>query len=261
MDDYSEITEFLRSIYPAELIDSLSRRPQTKRATPTRPFVTLTYAQSLDGKIAGPGGTQIRLSGNESMALTHRLREIHDFIMVGVGTMLSDDPQLNARIPKLQPLFIQPHPLILDSKLRSSPACKLIRNYKAGVGHQPTFVRSQADDPTILSREKLLVDAGAKVIGGSLDGDGHLDLPSLVSTQVKNSSLMVEGGASVISSFLASGLVDLVVITIAPVFVGAEGVSMMKDMGADFPSFEHVRTKSFGRDVVVVLQRSPSSTS
>ncbi|SRR6266550_313712 len=61
-----------------------------------RPFVTLTFAQSLDAKIAGSGGQQLALSGSESMLMTHWLRARHDAILVGIGTALNDDPQLNS---------------------------------------------------------------------------------------------------------------------------------------------------------------------
>jgi hypothetical protein len=61
-----------------------------------RPRVTLTFAQSIDGKIAGRNGRQLILSGKESMVMTHWMRTIHDAILVGVGTALNDDPQLNS---------------------------------------------------------------------------------------------------------------------------------------------------------------------
>lgn len=61
-----------------------------------RPHVTLTYAQSLDAKIAGANGNQLILSGKESLVMTHWLRTMHDAILVGVGTALNDDPQLNS---------------------------------------------------------------------------------------------------------------------------------------------------------------------
>jgi 2,5-diamino-6-(ribosylamino)-4(3H)-pyrimidinone 5'-phosphate reductase len=60
-----------------------------------RPHVTLTYAQSLDAKIAGVRGKQLRLSGKESMEMTHWMRTMHDAILIGIGTALNDDPQLN----------------------------------------------------------------------------------------------------------------------------------------------------------------------
>lgn len=100
--------DFLVSVLPLPLA-----------ASPVRPHVTLTYAQSLDGCIAGLGGKQLILSGKESMVMTHwccsqpvstfnvhiltscfnRLRTMHDGILVGIGTALNDDPQLNGKSP------------------------------------------------------------------------------------------------------------------------------------------------------------------
>lgn len=84
------LEEFLNSIYTSH-----DRTAATNSRPHHRPFVTLTWAQSLDGKIAGPSGHQVRLSGEESMFLTHRLRARHSSILVGVNTMMSDDPQLS----------------------------------------------------------------------------------------------------------------------------------------------------------------------
>ena len=79
-----------------------------------RPRVTLTYAQSLDGSIAARAGLPLVLSGAASMRYTHQLRAAHDAILVGIGTVLSDDPQLNVRLVEGP----SPRPIILDSELR-----------------------------------------------------------------------------------------------------------------------------------------------
>lgn len=85
-----DLERFLTTLYTQER-GSICQRPSLA----SRPFVTLTWAQSIDGKIAGPNGRQVRLSGDESMYMTHRLRARHSSIMVGVNTMMSDDPQLS----------------------------------------------------------------------------------------------------------------------------------------------------------------------
>ncbi|KAL8280020.1 hypothetical protein RQP46_007601 [Phenoliferia psychrophenolica] len=187
------------------------------------------------------------------MRLTHRLRELHDFILVGVGTMLSDDPQLNARIPTLLPLASQPRPLILDSHLRTPPSAKLMRNHLAGIGHQPTILHrphpssSSSPSPSSFSDKKTALEAaGASVVCLSEEGGSRASIPAILSHISGKGSLMVEGGATVISSFLASGLVDLVVVTIAPVFVG-EGISMIQGE-VRIPKFKHVASKVFGPD-------------
>jgi len=98
------------------------------------PEVTLTYAQTLDGFISGkPNTPPLLISGKESMLMTHCLRNKHDGIMVGIGTVLNDNPQLNVRqLAGFNDggLVKNPQPIILDSKLRFPLDCKLLNNYK-----------------------------------------------------------------------------------------------------------------------------------
>ncbi|GAA5974053.1 hypothetical protein JCM11641_008236 [Rhodosporidiobolus odoratus] len=251
----------LRQVYPPHLVD-----PETPSSTPrTKPFVTLTYAQSLDGKIAGKGGKQIRLSGAESMNLTHRLRELHDSILVGIGTVLNDDPRLTARIPDLLPLASQPSPVILDSELRSPATCKLVKNAQTGLSKPVTILHASTDsrrnqtdafsgNGSQLARRERLVDQGVTCVEVERDDSGHLDLRQALSQpNVFGRSLMVEGGASVITSFLASGLVDLFIVTVAPVLVGDQGISVTQP-GVDLPELEHGKTQVFGRDTIFVCR-------
>src|SRR5690606_10285843 len=86
-----------------------------------RPFVTLSYAQSLDGSIAIRSGEPLVLSGPESLCFTHHLRSIHDGILVGIGTVLSDDPQLTVRHCEGE----SPQPIVLDSQLRIPSTARL----------------------------------------------------------------------------------------------------------------------------------------
>ncbi|KZO96351.1 hypothetical protein CALVIDRAFT_113718 [Calocera viscosa TUFC12733] len=149
----------------------------SQQNTRVRPHVTLTYAQSLDGKIAAAHGRPLKLSGRESWMMTHLLRSKHDAILVGVGTVLADDPQLNVRLLPLPPptpaaaatttstspdaadpstshstspaassitpalapapTWPTPLPLILDTHLRLPPSSLLLRNHTSGTGRQP----------------------------------------------------------------------------------------------------------------------------
>ena len=90
--------------------------------TAATPFVTLAYAQGLDGSIAGEVGKPLRLSGSESMVMTHLLRAWHDGIMVGVSTVVADDPSLTVRLCAGD----HPLPVVLDPTLRTPPGCKLL---------------------------------------------------------------------------------------------------------------------------------------
>ncbi|KAG0222265.1 2,5-diamino-6-(ribosylamino)-4(3H)-pyrimidinone 5'-phosphate reductase [Actinomortierella wolfii] len=203
-----------------------------------RPFITLTYAQSLDGKIAGKDGQQLILSGPESMKATHMLRAMHEGILVGINTVFSDDPRLTARLnddelpprcispsgqprnPSLHP-ELQPKPIILDAQLRFPLTSKLLHPAAAT---RPLILTRKDYDP---EKKRQLELRGATVVGCSTDKHGRLDLHEIVKVlwTMKIRSLMVEGGAMVIKSFLESGLVDLTIVTIAPTYVGQDGIS------------------------------------
>ena len=103
-----------------------------------RPLVTLSYAQSLDGSIADRPGRPLSLSGSQSMILTHGLRASHDAILVGIGTVLADNPRLNVRLVTGK----SPQPVIVDSRLRFPPYANLLRH-----GRAPWIVANEGADP------------------------------------------------------------------------------------------------------------------
>jgi 3,4-dihydroxy 2-butanone 4-phosphate synthase/GTP cyclohydrolase II len=180
--------------------------PQHKR----RPKVTLSYAQSLDGSIAMSRGAPYSLSGLESQVLTHKLRATHDAILVGINTVISDNPYLTVRLVE----GASPLPIVLDSSLRLPLNSNLLK------GKVPPLIAAV----TSASREKQeqIEESGAKIIRLDPDERGWVDLHSLLNTlsDLGIHNLMVEGGARVITSFLSRHLVDCVVITIAPTFLG-----------------------------------------
>jgi 3,4-dihydroxy 2-butanone 4-phosphate synthase/GTP cyclohydrolase II len=173
-----------------------------------RPFVTLTYAQSLDGSIAARPGEALTLSGAESLRLTHTLRTMHDAILVGVGTVLADDPSLTVRMVE----GAQPQPVVLDSALRVPDSARLLQHPRA-----PRLAAVQPDPV----RRTVLEARGAQVLEVAAHEDKvnlHVLLEELAARGVR--SVMVEGGAQVIGEFLAQRLVDAVIVTIAPRYVG-----------------------------------------
>lgn len=174
-----------------------------------RPWVTLTYAQSLDGSISYRADAPLTLSGPETKTLTHRLRAMHAAILVGVGTVLADDPKLTAR------RVGGPHPLpvILDSRLRTPPTARVI--------HHPRGCVIATTEEAPAGREAALKAQGAQVVRLPRGPQG-VALPALLAwlREAGLDSLMVEGGRQVLTAFLQSGLVDWVLVTIAPYFVG-----------------------------------------
>ncbi|TFK56816.1 bacterial bifunctional deaminase-reductase [Heliocybe sulcata] len=258
---------FLTSLYgldsDSSYVDRATRARLQGNKGQKRPHVTLTFAQSLDAKIAGPGGRQVALSGKESMIMTHWMRTMHDGILVGIGTALNDDPQLNTRhLPQLPAAttskYHAPHPIILDAHLRLSPTCKLLKNYQAKKGLQPIVFCTEQHDKERLT---TLLDAGAKVHITKRDESHRIvSIKDVLSILYREGikSLMVEGGAQVISSFLSlakEGIVDTLVITVAPTLLGADAVGYGADiLGSQVPKMKHVATEVVGRDVVMALK-------
>ena len=217
--------------------------------TPTRdaesglPSVTLSYAQSLDGCIAMRPGSPIRLSGPESEAMTHSVRGAHDAILVGIGTVLADDPGLTVRLAK----GVQPQPVILDSKLRFPLDARLL----GGSNLRPWIATTEQASA---ERKKALEEAGARVLRLPPNSQGWVDLPALLSLLggERVGSVMVEGGARVITSFLSERLVDHLVLTVAPVVLGGiRAVKPMEGAYPEFPRLENTGYKKVGEDMVI----------
>jgi riboflavin-specific deaminase-like protein len=210
-----------------------------------RPFVTLAYAQSLDGSLAARRGEPLPLSGLESQKLTHRLRASHSAILVGIGTILADDPQLNVRLAQ----GWNPQPVILDSRLRTPPQARVF---------QSKFPWIASTLPIEPGRAVALETRGARLLVFPAGDDGRVQLPLLLQflTEQGIKHLMVEGGTAVITSFLREGLVDLLVLTIAPILVGGQpGVEGLLGAGGssqgEFPHLEEMNFSQLGNDLIV----------
>jgi diaminohydroxyphosphoribosylaminopyrimidine deaminase/5-amino-6-(5-phosphoribosylamino)uracil reductase len=184
-----------------------------------RPFVTAKFAASLDGKIATREGESRWITGEEARAHAHRQRHTHDAVLVGVGTVLQDDPQLTARFAGAR----QPLRVVLDSKGRTPPGARV----KDG------------------QAETLFVENGR-------------DLPALLDELGRRGilSLLVEGGAQVHGSFFAAGLVDRVCAYLAPMIIGGAGApSPVGDPGVasleQSVKLGEMRVTKLGKDVLV----------
>ncbi len=189
-----------------------------------RPYVTLTYAQSLDGSIALKTGSPLNISNKQTHIFTHQLRAAHQAILVGIGTVLSDNPRLTVRLVEGQ----NPQPVILDSRLRCPHTSNLVQN-----AMQPLWIMAgQHVDPV---RQTQLESRGVKIIKVAQEDDGKINLYATLQHLARQGiqSLMVEGGAQVITSFLKARLVDQVVLTIAPMFVG--GLQGLGSLGITSP--------------------------
>lgn len=197
----------MRHMLDLEALAGGAKQPNGRHG---RPLVTIAYAQSIDGSIAARPGEPTALSGPESMAMTHRLRAEHDAILVGIGTVLSDDPQLTTRLVEGR----HPQPIVVDSRLQFPLDARLLR------GPRPPWIATLEN--CIPERRQELEATGARVIPLPANAEGQVDLQALLGylAAAGIKSLMVEGGAQVITSFVIAGLADRVVITIAPAVLG-----------------------------------------
>jgi diaminohydroxyphosphoribosylaminopyrimidine deaminase/5-amino-6-(5-phosphoribosylamino)uracil reductase len=208
-----------------------ANRPFTSWATRGRPWFVLKAATSLDGKIATPAGESKWITGEAARADGHRLRDRCDAIMVGVGTVLADDPQLTVRGVKGGR---DPVRVIVDSMLRTPPTAKLLpRN---GGSDARTIIAATEAAP----RERVapLVAAGAEVWWVATE-DGKVNLTSLAGAFAANDlcSVLVEGGGALHAGLIRAGLADELRLYVAPsviggpapAWVGGTGVAALAD--------------------------------
>ena len=181
------------------------------------PFVTLTYACSLDGMIALAPGVRTSLSGPQTKSMTHYLRLKHDAILVGAGTAIADAPSLDCRYPGAD-LESQPRPVIVDPKGRwqvnGSAVGRLAEEKK---GKQPWIVSLNAGGRERAKR--LVMEEG---------DDGTMEWEEILKALKAEgiNSVMIEGGATVINTLLARpDLVNSVIVTIAPTWLGQGGLA------------------------------------
>lgn len=164
--------------------------------------VVLNMACSVDGRVAGAGGEPVQLSGSEDLARVHRLRARSDAILVGVGTVLADDPRLTARPP--DPPDAQPLRVVLDHHARTPPTARVVDDAA------PSLVLTQ--DPPEAPIGEATVDA----LGGRLTPERVLD--ALADRGIER--LLVEGGPTVAGRFLDAGAIDRFSLYIAPRVLG-----------------------------------------
>lgn len=180
------------------------------------------------------------------MLMTHQLRALHQAILVGVNTVLVDDPRLTVRHAQ----GANPVPVVLDSRLRTPLAARLLQ----ASGRQAII----ATLPDACSdREAELVAAGARVVRIPAAPDGGIQLAALLRWlhAQRIGSLMIEGGSKVICSVLADRLVDQLVLTIAPKFFGKNGVRAAGGLNCvralSTPCLTNVEVEQLGDDLVV----------
>lgn len=199
------------------------------------PLVLLSYAQSLDGRIATRTGQSKWISGKRSLALTHRLRATSDAILVGVGTIVRDDPELTCRLESdgtVGSRIHKPSPdrFIIDPRLRTPPEAKVVTTTDT---IPTTLFALPSDEPAVNERRRQLEAAGVRIetSAATLGAANRISVRSVCELVGARGfrSLMVEGGAATITGFLREGCCDRMVITIAPLVIGT-GVEAVADL-------------------------------
>jgi diaminohydroxyphosphoribosylaminopyrimidine deaminase/5-amino-6-(5-phosphoribosylamino)uracil reductase len=217
-----------------------------KYAATGLPFVTVKFAQSLDGRIATATGDSRWISSQGTRRFAHQLRREHDAIMVGIGTVLADDPQLSVRLVKGR----DPLRIVVDSSLRTPLTSRVLAN---GAANDTLIVTGKAADPT---REREIQSLGAEVLR-------FADEPGYSGVNVERvfealgrrgiASVLVEGGKGIITSLLEARAVDRLVVVVAPKIIG-QGTEAVGDLGIirldDAITFSSVETRKLGPDVV-----------
>jgi len=200
-----------------------------------RPRVTLKLATSLDGRIATATGESQWITGPEARQQGHRLRAVHDAILVGVETVLADDPELTVRLQD----YDGGHPLrvVLDSRLRTPATAK--------VASGNTLILTVAAPHAIDHAEVVAVAAD----------DGRPTIPAVLDALAARNigSILIEGGGRVAASFILAGAVDAIEWFRAPILLGGEGRPCVASLAlaklADAPKFRRLGVEPVGDDL------------
>jgi diaminohydroxyphosphoribosylaminopyrimidine deaminase/5-amino-6-(5-phosphoribosylamino)uracil reductase len=221
-----------------------------------RPWVTLKVAATLDGCIGDRmekrrRGAMRWITGTPARTAAHLLRADHDAVLVGVGTVLADNPHLTVRLAKAKR---EPLRVVLDSHLRTHPSASLLDQPQAGppliVGTTPA-----RSDRAFELRRRRLESAGAEVVLVAPDRNGRVALLPLLRMLAAREvqSLLVEGGSRIHGAFVGSGLVDSVAVFLAPRLVGS-GVPIVEGRGLDWRKpavLGPISVRKLGEDVLL----------
>jgi len=205
-----------------------------------RPLVTLKFAQSRDCNTIPPAGASRWITGEEARRFGHLLRARHDAILVGIGTVLADDPELTCRLPALQDR--SPVRVVVDTRLRLPLSSKLVQTAE----QLPTLVFTAVEDGDALRRR------GVDVLRVLHDENRRPSLRAVLGVLAGRgfTRLLVEGGATVISSFLREGYADRLEIFTSPLTLGEAAGGRVEELDNLRSRFTRIGQRLLGPDLL-----------
>jgi diaminohydroxyphosphoribosylaminopyrimidine deaminase/5-amino-6-(5-phosphoribosylamino)uracil reductase len=223
------------------------------RMTQGRPHVTLKLALSSDGKAGAAGRRPVAITGPAARERVFQMRAMNDAILVGMGTVLSDDPALTCRLPGM--MVRSPVRVLLDARLRVPIATGVV----ATASETPTWIFG--DPKASAMAEEVLRAKGAEVFRVDAK-DGRLDLVAVLKVLAERgiTRLMVEGGPTVAGSFVRADLVDEAALFRAPAPIGADGIDALEGMPLTVltksPRLKLIASEAVGADTVEHYERA-----
>lgn len=217
-----------------------------------RPYVTLKLALSSDGKVAAAGYRPVEITGEAAHEQVFLLRAKSDAILVGLGTVMADNPSLTCRLPGMRER--SPVRIVLDTQLR----VPLAMNVVATARETPTWIfGGQKASPMA---EKILKEKGVEVFRVATK-QGRLDLQQVLKTLAERgiTRLLVEGGPTVAASFVASDFVDAALVFRSPIKIGADGIDPLQGQPlqalTNSPRLRGLGSETVGVDILEKFER------
>ncbi|MBX9709542.1 MAG: bifunctional diaminohydroxyphosphoribosylaminopyrimidine deaminase/5-amino-6-(5-phosphoribosylamino)uracil reductase RibD [Xanthobacteraceae bacterium] len=226
------------------------------RVREKRPFVILKLAVSADDKIAAAGHRPVAITGQEAKSRVHLLRAQSDAILVGIGTVLADDPLLTCRLPGMEAQ--SPVRVVLDRALRLPGSSRLVHSARA----HPLWVMTS--DISEAAAAMKLGAAGAHImhVATTAVPPPGLDLPAVLHSLSDKgiTRLLIEGGARVASSFITAGLVDEFWLLRGPEKIGNDGIAALDAQPLSVitksPRWETRDTEKLGKDTLTIYEKT-----